>query len=138
MHHSFIPTVYENFKPVFLLNWNRQKSRNWHTRLIWEIEWIKAVEVFSLDNILINGNYLKNRKLHLLENYFTWECYTCQLSYCHAQWNSYLKNFILNSRTALILICTWNKKASSCRWNIAALFGKYCNFSTYMVNSFLV
>ena len=71
MHHSFIPTVYENFKPVFLLNWNRQKSRNWHTRLIWEIEWIKAV--LSLSYMLYLSIKLLSRAMKQLLEKFCFE-----------------------------------------------------------------
>ena len=44
LHHSFIPTIYENFKSVFfLLIYDKRKPGNLHTRLILAIERIKVV-----------------------------------------------------------------------------------------------
>ena len=44
LHHSFIPTIYENFKSVsFLLIYDKRKPGKLHTRLILAIERIKVV-----------------------------------------------------------------------------------------------
>ena len=42
-YDSFIPTIYENSLPIFLLIYSKQKFANLHTCFIWAIERIKAV-----------------------------------------------------------------------------------------------
>ena len=39
----FIPTIYKNFKSVFLLIQDKLKLRNFYAYLIWTIETMKAV-----------------------------------------------------------------------------------------------
>ena len=40
LHHSFIPTIYENFKAFFLHVYSEQKFENLHTcfYLIWQLK----------------------------------------------------------------------------------------------------
>ena len=56
-----------------------------------------SFEVTLLDNLLINGHYLKTTKLR-----FRWKLLYLRVWFlydCHSQWISYSKKFILNCRT---------------------------------------
>ena len=67
-----------------LSNWNNNSS----------------FEILSLDNIFINGHYLKNVECHV-----HWKLQHVAIQYlhdCHLQWNSYSKSFNLNSCTLSI------------------------------------
>ena len=59
-----------------------------------------SVEVLLMDNVLINGHYLKNTKQH-----FSWKLLYVRIWFwydCHPLLNSSSKIFILNSRTLSI------------------------------------
>ena len=59
-----------------------------------------SFEILSLNNILINGHYLKNIKHHVC-----WKLLHTAIKFlhdCHLQWNSYSQSFILSSSTLSI------------------------------------
>ena len=66
LHHSFIPTICENFIPIFWTYLLQTKIcklaylfhlSNWKNK--------SSFEILSLDNILINGHYLENVIYHV-------------------------------------------------------------------------
>ena len=43
LHHSFIPTIYENFKSLFRLILRKRKFGSFYTGLVYVIETIKVI-----------------------------------------------------------------------------------------------
>ena len=96
---SFIPTIYEHF--FYLSRGNESLEIGipvWFEQLK---ELKQLFEVLLLDNILINGHFLKNAKYHV-----RWKLLHVTMEFVHdshLKWNSYLKCFILNYWTLSIV-----------------------------------
>ena len=68
VHHNFIPTIYENFKSFFYLSRAKEYFETCIPVLFQQLKQrIKAVLRYFhwTNNILINGQYLKNAKYHV-------------------------------------------------------------------------
>ena len=95
LHHGFIQTIYENFKWFFFTYIVQAK--------IWKLVYLfdlsnwrnkNSFEMLSLDNILMNGHYLKNVKYHVCKKLI--HVAIQFLHDCHLRWSGYLKSFIFN------------------------------------------
>ena len=53
LHHTFIPTIYENYKLVFFLIYDKRKLSNLYESLIWAIERCTAWKVSVFGVILV-------------------------------------------------------------------------------------
>ena len=73
LNHSFIPTIYENFKPVFLLIYCKRKFKNLYTGLIRVIERIEAV-LWYFHWIIFKQMDITSKMQNIMftENYYIW------------------------------------------------------------------
>ena len=124
---SLIPTIYENFKSMFLLS-RANKNLKTSGMPVWfeQLGKLKDFEILSLYNILINWHYLKKGKYHV-----RWKLINVAIQFLydyHLKWNSYSKSFILNSWTLSVFSTPGMKKLvlfNKILWVIFLCSGQY-------------
>ena len=119
LHQDFIPTIHKTLNQFFY--WFRQTKTWKFTWYLFDVShWANQIsfEVLSLDNNLINGDYVENAK------YVRWELKYISIWFlfdCCPQWSNYSKNFWILARSQISLHLKWRN------YFICCFIRYYCN-----------
>ena len=128
LHHSFIPTTYENLIKSLLFTYLLQ-TKIWKlVYLIWVIERIKAVLRY-FPRIMLSKRKL-SQKCKISCSLITTTCSHTIFIWLSSTMKQLLEKFNFELLHAFNFSFTWNKEASSCRKNILS----FRHNILYMVN----
>ena len=128
LHHSFIPTTYENLIKSLLFTYLLQ-TKIWKlVYLIWVIERIKAVLRY-FPRIMLN-KWKLSQKCKISCSLITTTCSHTIFTWLSSTMKQLLEKFNFELLHAFNFSFTWNKEASSCRKNILS----FRHNIPYMVN----
>ena len=128
LHHSFIPTTYENLIKSLLFTYLLQ-TKIWKlVYLIWVIERIKAVLRY-FPRIMLN-KWKLSQKCKISCSLITTTCSHTIFIWLSSTMKQLLEKFNFELLHAFNFSFTWNKEASSCRKNILS----FRHNIPYMVN----
>ena len=128
LHHSFIPTTYENLIKSLLFTYLLQ-TKIWKlVYLIWVIERIKAVLRY-FPRIMLN-KWKLSQKCKISCSLITTTCSHIIFIWLSSTMKQLLEKFNFELLHAFNFSFTWNKEASSCRKNILS----FRHNIPYMVN----